>query len=233
MRYMGGKAKTGPSLVRRMLLLAEPYTHYIEPFVGAANTLTLVKGTRIASDINPFLIKMWQAVQVGWLPPDSISEIEYNHILHNPYENPPLTAFAGFACSFGAKWFAGYARNYNKRNFAKEGRNGLIRKSKYLKNVEFSCIDYENLRIPKNSLIYCDPPYKETTGYGNQNFDFKRFWNWCDNQPNIFISEFEAPEGWKCAWNRERAASLDLDTGSKISTEKLFTKVDYSRKINP
>ena len=54
---------------------------------------------------------MWQGLQSGWTPPDVITKEEYKYIREHKDENPALTGFVGFGCSFGGKWFGGLARN--------------------------------------------------------------------------------------------------------------------------
>ena len=39
----------------------------------------------------------------------------------------------------------------------------------------------------------------------------------------VFVSEYNAPEDFKCVWEKEINSSLTKDTGSKKATEKLFT----------
>ena len=54
--------------------------------------------------------------------------------------------------------------------------------------------DYRELCFDEPGIIYCDPPYKSTEGYG-QDFDFDDFYAWCEHQSNpVFISEYTMPE---------------------------------------
>ena len=53
---------------------------YFEPFVGGGWVLQEMSGDRIASDGNKALIAMYQALQDGWIPPDFVSEDEYNQV---------------------------------------------------------------------------------------------------------------------------------------------------------
>lgn len=65
----------------------------------------------ICNDAHPYLMEMWKALQQGWEPPDIVTEAEYQYIKAHKDEDPALTAFVGFGCTFGAKWFGGYARD--------------------------------------------------------------------------------------------------------------------------
>ncbi|WP_428221998.1 hypothetical protein [Gaoshiqia sediminis] len=50
----------------------------------------------------------------------------------------------------------------------------MIKQAPNLKGIDFRCCNYWELDIPDNSVIYCDPPYKGTTGY-NTKIDHNRF----------------------------------------------------------
>ena len=81
--------------------------------------------------------------------------------------------------------------------------------------------------LGKNCIIYCDPPYQGTTKYkGVDDFDHDAFWNWCREQANnghkVFVSEYNAPDDFKCVWQKEIVSSLTKDSGSKKGMEKLF-----------
>jgi len=84
------------------------------------------------------------------------------------------------------------------------------------------------LKIPKNSIIYCDPPYENTTKY-KDSFDHAEFWRWCRDKAadghKVFISEYTAPKDFKCVWSKSAKSSLSANGecgGSKSSIEKLF-----------
>lgn len=102
-----------------------------------------------------------------------------------------------------------------------------------LKNVIFINKDYKNLDIPSNSLIYCDPPYQNTSAYKNvEDFNHKEFWQWCRDKVKeghiVFVSEYNAPEDFYCIWEKEIGSSLSANGksgGRKQSIEKLFTPI--------
>jgi len=142
-----------------------------------------------------------------------------------------LGGFVGIGCSYSGKWFGGYARgNNNKgnpRNYCLESKKNLMNQATKIATVEFYGGDYQAVPIPDNSIIYCDPPYQGTTRYTG-NFDHKRFWEWCNEKieqgHKVFVSEYNAPEDWRCIWEKQVNSSLTKETGSKKSLEKLFTK---------
>lgn len=68
--------------------------------------------------------------------------------------------------SFGGKAWGGYGyrRDSNKSHYAASLTN-FKKEIPIIRLTNFSCNDYTSLIFPDNSFIYCDPPYKGTTGY--------------------------------------------------------------------
>lgn len=225
MRYLGGKAKHGEEIARIIRSKRRPGQTIREPFVGAAwVTQYLYSESVICSDNHKPLIQLHQAIQCGtWKPPDFISEEEYDelHQLWEDGECSPLIGFVGFACSWGAKWFGGYARGDN-RNFCLEAKESLLKKHRRLKHVIFEHKNYKNID-PGGIVIYCDPPYHRTTGYRGEIFDAVVFWeivrHWSKNNI-VLVSEYQAPSDFAIIWQSDRYAMKSTD--AKLVTEKLF-----------
>jgi len=237
MKYQGSKNRIAKDIIK--VIEADQRTEkiitWVEPFVGGCNMIDKVKNFyRIGSDINPYLIEMFRALQKCWIPPENVDEAAYKLAK----ENSKLTfktsvqtmmaeiGFIGVGCSFAGKWFGGYARG-GTRNYCRESRENLLKQREKIISVNFQCEPYDKLDIPPNSIIYCDPPYQGTTKY-RDSFNHKRFWEWCDSMVNeghvVYVSEYQAPEGWFSVWQKEIVSGLDLNTGNKKAVEKLFTK---------
>jgi len=225
---MGSKNRIAKELLPIILkdrISEEQY--YVEPFCGGCNLIDKVTGNRIASDVNPYLIAMYQEIQRGWIPKNDYTEDEYKLIKENKQKYPHLAGYFGFALSYGGKWFGGWRRDsVGKRNYVEEAYNNMYKQIPSLKNIEFYNLSYDKLYIPNNSVIYCDIPYKDTTKY-NTLFDYDNFYNWCRYMKKqghqIFISEYNMPEDFTCVWSKEITSSLTKDTGSKKAVENLFT----------
>jgi site-specific DNA-adenine methylase len=82
---------------------------------------------------------------------------------------------------------------------------------------------YDKVTIPKNSLIYCDPPYigTSTTGYAKNKFDYDKFYEWALAQKNIYISEYTMPNDFIPIFTKNKRSKMVSDN-SKIVIEKLF-----------
>lgn len=235
-KYMGSKSRISRHILPIILQDAPPNSPFIEPFVGGCNNLCNVPATfkRYGNDINSNLITMFIALQNGWEPPQNVSNEEYNAIKMNPSAFPKeLVGFVSVACSFGAKVWGGYARGRNKngqmRNYAMESYTNLMKNKEKIKDVIFSSVNYYDLEIPKDSIIYCDPPYAGSTKYKNasESFDHNFFWDWVRkmHQENhkIFVSEYSAPDDFVCLFERKQTTSIARDTGYKAATERLFS----------
>ena len=232
---MGSKARHANEIldaIREDVSVFASYTNWIEPFVGGANMIDKVPTAmnRYGNDSNKYLIAMFRAVQNGWVPPDEISEEKYKFLMYRQNDiDEALIAFVGIGCSYSGKWFGGYARGNDSkgkpRNYCLESKKNLLAQN--LTDIVFTSGSYEEMDIPPNSIIYCDPPYAGTTKY-KDHFDHDKFWDWCDQQVSkgqkVFVSEYKAPEGWRCIWQKEVNNSLTKETGSKKGIEKLFTK---------
>lgn len=120
---------------------------------------------KILNDRHKYLIAMLQGVQNGYNLPESITPEEYRYIRDHKDEDPALAGFVGFGCSFGGKWFGGYARNASGTNYALQSKRSLLKDMATLQDAHFVCEDYRRVCIPPGAVIYADPPYNNTTGY--------------------------------------------------------------------
>lgn len=177
------------------------------------------------SDASEDLILLWQALQNGWEPPETVSEEEYQRVR---YEEPSaLRAFIGYGCSFGGKWFGGYAR-YKGRNYAVSTKRVLEKKIESLYRAKFGSVSYEAWSDCElsDSIIYCDPPYRNTTGYTRVGaFDSDKFWSTIGSwDGTVFVSEYTAPEGWKSIWSAEPLSLLAGGAVAARASEHLWVK---------
>ena len=230
MKYMGSKARHAKELLPIILANRKEGQWYVEPFVGGANMIDKVDGNRIGADYNEYLSEMWKAVSKGWMPPSKFGESEYINVRtdKDSYDKA-LVSYVGFALSYSGKWFGGWCRDgAGKRDYVTEAYKNACKQFPNLIGVDFRHSSYQDLDIPENSIIYCDPPYKDTTKY-KDTFDHEPFYDWCRQKRKeghqVFVSEYWMPEDFVCVWSKEVNNSLTKDTGSKKGIEKLFTLV--------
>ena len=225
MQYMGSKNRIAKHILPIMLAERKPDQWWVEPFVGGANMIDKVEGNRIGNDSHEFLIALLVAVRDGYIPPTDISKELYYAVKSKPQDYPKeLVGFVGFLCSFGVRWWGGYAFNKEGRNYAEKGSRCLVKQAKNLDGVVFKSGSYLELEIPENSLIYCDPPYANTSKY-KDDFNHAVFWDWCRTKTKsghtVFISEYSAPNDFVCVKEIQHKTILDKNS-QYPRIEKLF-----------
>lgn len=233
MKYMGSKARHAKQLLPIILRDRKEGQWYVEPFVGGANMIDKVDGNRIGADLNPYLINALTAIRdkTESIPSNNktFTESDYRHYREIKPITDWLTGYAGFALSFGGKWFGGWCRGKdskgNDRDYVNEQYRAALKQSSFLRGVILKCCGYQDLGIPPKSIIYCDPPYTHTTGYKDK-FNHGDFWQWCRDKckqgHKVFVSEYTAPNDFVCLWEKKVNSSLTKNTGAKKATEKLF-----------
>lgn len=228
MKYMGSKNRIAKHILPIMLKERKEGQYWVEPFVGGANMIDKVDGLRIGADLNGYLIELLNKMKEKNFEAPIVDEEKYNDIKNNKEKYPKwLVAFAGFQLSYGAMWFGSYRRDkIGKRNYALEAKKNVDKQSENIKNINFYYSSYDELDIPDNSLIYCDPPYENTAKYkAVDSFNHDKFWQWCRNMSKkghtVFISEYNAPDDFECLWEMELRNGLTKS--NKKPTEKLFT----------
>lgn len=227
MVYMGSKNRIAKELLPIITATLTNDMYYIEPFVGGCNMIDKVEHPhKIGADNNKYLIALLKYVQDGKELPLYIEKEEYQKVKANPDSYADwYVGYVGFICSHNGKFFNGYAgittTKQGERNYIREKRNNILKQN--LQGIELICSSYDQLEIPDNSVIYCDPPYSDTTSYKNS-FDSAKFWDWVREKAKaghkIYVSEYNAPSDFRCIWKKELSSNLSKD--NKKSTEKLF-----------
>lgn len=231
MKYQGSKWLIAKYILPIILKERGENQTYVEPFVGGANMIDKVKtGHRMGFDSNHYVIEVFKALQRGWSPPTNISESIWRDIKGNKSKYPPeLVGFVGICCSFGGKWFNGYAHPDKRdgKNRALVGTNNLLKQTPNIQDVEFDSCRYEivDFFIPNNSLIYCDPPYNNTTKY-KDSFDSELFYDWCrmmvKKGHTVFVSEYSAHFDFELVFEKGHLTTLSSKCNKSIRYERLY-----------
>lgn len=230
MRYMGGKSRISKqiaTILNAAMRERERERVFVSLFCGSCAIESKVQADiKILNDKHPYLIAMWQALQNGWTPPDVVTKEEYYRVKANMDENPALTGFVGFGCSFGGKWWGGLASNKKGDNYCARAERSLLKDLSGVKSATFTCLDYRDVEIPDGAVVYCDPPYANTTGYTVGQFDTNEFWDYMrqlSKRCDVYISEESAPDDFECIWSQELTRTLDYNKSNQPKkVEKLF-----------
>jgi len=234
--YLGGKARSSKWLTGLILESTNRREVLVEPFIGGAwmaQALAPHFDKYLGSDIVPDLVLLYNALLDGWNPPHELSREEYESL--RKAEPSAMRAFAGFGCSFGGKWFGGYAVNQDHRNYALKAARGLMKKKAALQQTasSISCIDYKDIEIPSSAVIYLDPPYDGTTKYSAvKSWDTPKFYEtlekWCSTDAHVFVSagqECSLPTFLSLLAVKDQQLSLSQDGNSRRRKEMLYSNL--------
>ena len=93
-----------------------------------------------------------------------------------------------------------------------------------LERLQITNLDYKDIKITtplSETIIYCDPPYRETAKYVSGDFDFEEFDRWFQALPCTgFLSEYNSPH--KKIFELEKRVLLSSGGGNKKAIEKLY-----------
>lgn len=234
---MGSKARIAKHILPIILESRIEGQWYVEPFVGGANMIDKVTGSRAGYDLNQWVVDALKFIRDCELPKNNLEFTEDDYrgcaeAVRSRVEPPKGRGLAGYALisfSFGAKWIGGWTRGKNskggQRDYVAEQYRGNTKQKPLLQGVRLGCCSYDQIALPPKSIIYCDPPYEGTTKY-KDDFDHEMFWAWCREKAaeghRVFISEYSAPADFVCVWSKELGVSVAKDGGHKKATEKLF-----------
>jgi site-specific DNA-adenine methylase len=234
-QYMGSKARLSKDLIPIIQsYITDDTDMYIEFFVGGANVIDKIQHkNRVGYDINEYLIELLKYSQNNELP-ETISEEEYNKVKNNKQNYPKwYVGLVGFCGSFGAKWFNGFARRYNKDgtlfDVPKQAINSLRKQStkEGFKNISFKHFNFLDVDISdiKNCVIYNDIPYRDTTKYKDNGFPYEEFYDWClelSKNNIVLVSEYSIPrDEFKCIWEKEHYTSMGSGVNKKMNKNKI------------
>lgn len=232
---MGSKRRIAKHILPIILKGREEWQYYVEPFCGGCNVIDKVTGNRIASDSNPYLIRMWQSLIDGWNPPMKIERGYYTDV-RECYNNksdtypPHYVGWVGFMGSYNGRFFDGGYSGYSVkikcgyRDYIGEAIQNTMQQVPALQGVTFLNKDYRYLVLPSCSIIYCDPPYRGVKKY-SYSINHDDFWQWCRDKVaeghKVFVSEYNAPNDFVCVWEQPVKTAIN-QTVTKQATEKLF-----------
>lgn len=165
-------------------------------FIGSlswgANVIDkIICETRIGSDKNSILIALLKKARDNFDEiPKTMTKEEFCHArdiyqgkIQETMEDWKLGAYSWLG-SFGTKGFCGsYAQGSrtDTNGYYQERYRNLEKQVPNLKGIDFICSEYDSFTKINNALIYCDPPYEGTQGYGyakERVFSHKNYWNW-------------------------------------------------------
>jgi DNA adenine methylase len=246
MKYMGSKSRIAKYIIPVIHQRMKDYSihTYVEPFVGGANVIDkVIAEKRIGCDKQKYLIALYQNLDKINTLPDFITKEHYSMVRDcynrnlNTFEDWYIGAI-GFLASYNGRFFdGGYAglvktKAGTVRDYYAEAKRNLEKQIDSLQGIQWkqgdyrtTCSDYEGC------LIYCDPPYFNTTQYGiSQDFNYGEFWDWCREMSErniVLVSEYTAREDFQVIW--EMPIKRTIGNAKRIETvERLFELNEYA-----
>lgn len=94
-------------------------------------------------------------------------------------------------------------------------------------SLEISNKNYKEFSKIKDSIIYLDPPYKDTKKvYKHNNLNYEEFYSWCEDMSKdniVLISGYDMPKDFECIFEFTKARSSLQGGTHKNKYEKLYT----------
>ena len=235
MAYLGGKAKGAEHILEILNSPIFDTFSYIEPFCGYCHILRRVKNKKsyTISDNNLLLITLLKHIQKTKGKHPTISEKEYSLLKNDPSKDLLKAAYAAFCYSYNGKYFGGYTEKYKDRNYPQERKKyyDQLHDNSVFQKASINHASYTKYLNVKNKLIYCDPPYQNTTEYHSK-FDNDKFWEdmrKLSAHNYVFISEYTAPSDFSCISVKGKKSSVAGRGATRKTREKVFI---YKDKLN-
>lgn len=207
MKYMGSKLRIANDIAMYInnIAFCEKIDDYYEPFMGGCSVGEVVTvKNRHLSDINEHIVALFEQVQKGMWPFEYIDRETWYKIKDDRFENKIypkwLTGWCSVACSFRGRCFEGYAGEYIDKTTGKvvnpqlQVYNSLCLERDKLLGVDFKVQKYKDIGDVKNSIIYCDAPYRNVKQYTMVDaFDFDEYDEWLLKMSEnnlVLISEY-------------------------------------------
>ena len=232
MPYQGSKNRLAKDIIEQM----PPAEHFYDLFGGGgAITHCAVLSGKYKyvhyNEINPLVVKGFEMAINGEFNNENrwISREEF-------YQLKDTDPYVAICFSFGnnlvdylygkdiepIKKALHYARVLNNQSLLdiELQRVESYERLKRLQSLE--SLNYCDVHIEPNSVIYCDIPYKNTKKYCHNEFDYDKFYEWCKGKKNLFVSEYSMPPEFIEVWSKKHKSFMSA-TKPVDSVEKLFT----------
>lgn len=240
MKYMGSK-RFMVSEITDIIHTVRNLTgikNYYELFMGGANVIENINiENRLGNDLNKYLISFIEYIRTNGVEclPESISKEIYFDVNENTdkYDNWFVFWVMNFG-SFNSQWGKGYGAEiidkYGKKyNKMIEAKNSLRTEVNKLNGFDLTNLDYKQVEIQPNSIIYLDPPYKGTVQYkgAGTEFNHKEFYDYAielSKNNFVLISEYMMPRQFKAIkWVNKSNSMIGKNIGE---IEGLFVVKD-------
>lgn len=225
------------------------FTTYWEPFIGMGGVMRnmiLPLKDRFpnmqfhASDMNEGVINFWQYLAADKRNNfDDVLDFSTDDLLYlkeTKHENTPHHTLVGYSCGFHGMYFSGNITAESAKPLLNSALNSIDKVRNVMCESDFltaNFFDIANHHLPRNTIIYCDPPYvdrvknkskvwnhtKEDQFSTDDFWDILTYWSHPDLNNLIFVSESFTPyaEHWVPIWSK----SWSNSNVKKMSSKKI------------
>ena len=95
-----------------------------------------------------------------------------------------------------------------------------------LERLELNCFDYKNYTYVDGDVVYCDIPYENTGGYGDE-FNHKEFYEWVKTRTYpVYFSSYEISDNsFTVVWEKQKRSLMAGASTLLYKTERIYTNV--------
>lgn len=201
--------------------------NFYDVCVGGAHIIENIKcKKKIGIDLNKDLIDLYNYGLTKNIYPDKITREDWDKAKKGEGESWWRALVCFFASTSARGFSGGYCLN-GERDFYHERLRNFQKQLLLIKDCEFIYGDVLIYPFIENSVIYIDPPYKNTKKYDiNKNFNYEKFWERVRElslNNFVFVSEQEAPEDFISIWSKEvKRHCFNAGKGGASATENLW-----------
>ena len=193
------------------------YSKTIEPYKKACHYAIIYGDFSLLSDLYPGVSEVCKEALrevMGW----HNRRIKFRSVIRECLKTNSAGSFASLSTSYDTD------------------RLESLERLERLQSFQYSEVDYREVKIQPNSVIYADIPYFSTNAYGKnssitQPFNHSEFYDWCCNQEElVLISEYYMPADiFTEVWNVKHKQSLCATKTSSV-VERLFVPTNQLGK---
>lgn len=199
------------------------YSKTIEPYKKACHYAIIYGDFSLLSDLYPGVSEVCKEALrevMGW----HNRRIKFRSVIRECLKTNSAGSFASLSTSYDTDRLESLERLERLQSLESLER---------LQSFQYSEVDYREVKIQPNSVIYADIPYFSTNAYGSvtQPFNHSEFYDWCCNQEElVLISEYYMPtDRFTEVWNTRHKQSLCATKTSSV-TERLFVPTNQLDK---
>ena len=202
------------------------YSKTIEPYKKACHYAIIYGDFSLLSDLYPGVSEVCKEALrevMGW----HNRRIKFRSVIRACLKTNSAGSFASLSTSYDTDRLESLERLERLQSLERLER---------LQSFQYSEVDYRDVKIQPNSVIYADIPYFSTNAYGKnssitQPFNHSEFYDWCCNQEElVLISEYYMPADiFTEVWNVKHKQSLCATKTSSV-VERLFVPTNQLGK---